>query len=84
MNVTKEFVFITNTEYTRRISTAYDMGYRQGRSDTITKMTNLVTIAYNGKPNTNVPPTDELAWARPNKTKATKANKKPNRVKVKK
>lgn len=50
MDIVKKFVFITNMEYTRRIATAYDIGYANGTKDTIHKVANLTGVTTKSKP----------------------------------
>jgi hypothetical protein len=77
MTNNKEFVFISNSEYTRRISNAYDNGYRQGRSDSITKMTNLVALTYHAKVlNTPLTTTAKTTTKKATTNKCVKAGKK--------
>jgi hypothetical protein len=70
----KEFVFISNAEYANRIADAYNNGYRHGRSEAITKMTNLVTLTYSGLA-TKTPPKVNTA-KKANTKKTTKGAKK--------
>ena len=82
--MTKELVFISNAEYANRIADAYNNGYRHGRSEAITKMTNLVTLTYQGiktKTTPKVNATDELAWAKSKPAKKSNTKKTTKRAK---
>ena len=49
MHIASKLVLITNAEYTRRLSTAYDMGYANGMKETITKVARLTNRATKTK-----------------------------------